>query len=85
MEKQDITTYSDRELSLLVLNDGFFYRALVVAARTENFNYLLDKVKDHFIFTDEQEEDLRETWEDEVEEYNEELKADLNCYEEEED
>ena len=71
MAKQDITTYSDRELSLLVLNDGFFYRALVIAARTENFNYLLDKVKDHFIFTDEQEEDLRETWEEEIIEQNE--------------
>jgi hypothetical protein len=71
MDKQDITTYSDRELSLLVLNDGFFYRALVIAARTENFNYLLDKVKDHFIFTDEQEEDLRETWEEEIIEQNE--------------
>lgn len=69
MEKQDLTMYGDGELSLLVLNDEPLYRVFMTSVRMERFSFILDHVSDLFTFTQEQEDDLRETWEEEVNEY----------------
>lgn len=45
---KDLTLYSDRELSLQVFNDQYFY-----TERT-NRDYILALVREEFIFTDEQ-------------------------------
>lgn len=69
MEKQNITHYSNEELSLLVMNDEVLYRELIRSVRSGDFNIILTLVDELYIFTEEQEEDLRETWANEVEEY----------------
>lgn len=74
MERIDITMYSDRELSLLVLNEEPLYRVLRTSVRMGKFSFLLDHVSDIYNFTEEQEEDLLETWQNEEEEYNNENK-----------
>ncbi len=55
MEKQDITMYSDNELSLIVFNDEYFYNH-------RHRRDLIPLLQDMFIFTDAQlrvlEEDL---------------------------
>jgi hypothetical protein len=57
MEKQDITLYSDNELSLIVFNDEYFYNH-------RHRRDLIPMLQDMFIFTDAQlkvlEEDLEE-------------------------
>jgi len=68
MKKQDSTMYSDGELSLLVMNNEPLYRVFMTSVRMERFSFILDHVSDLYTFTQDQEDDLRETWEDEVEE-----------------
>lgn len=68
MEKQDLTMYGDGELSLLVMNDEPLYKVFMRSVELERFNFILDHVNDLFTFTQDQEDDLRETWDDEVEE-----------------
>jgi hypothetical protein len=57
MEKQDITLYSDNELSLIVFNDEYFYNH-------RHKKDLIPMLQDMFIFTGAQlkvlEEDLAE-------------------------
>lgn len=48
MEKQDITEYSDNELSLIVFNDECFYRM------RRNRKALISSLEEFFKFTDEQ-------------------------------
>lgn len=66
----DIRHYSDQELSLLFLNDEFFYKELSRAVLVDSFSRLEDLVNEYFVFTPDQLEDLRETFEQEIEEYN---------------
>ena len=66
----DIRHYSDQELSLLFLNDEFFYKELSRAVSVEKFSRLEDLVNEYFVFTPDQLDDLRETFEQEIEEYN---------------
>ena len=66
----DIRHYSDQELSLLFLNDEFFYKELSRAVLVEKFSRLEDLVNEYFVFTPDQLDDLRETFEQEIEEYN---------------
>lgn len=70
MEKQDITGYSDQELSLLVNNDKGLYNEKMRAVRRDNFSMLIDWIDEFFIYTDEQLEDLKADFEAEVEEYH---------------
>lgn len=71
MEKQDLTIYGEQELSLLVMNDEPLYKVFIRSVELERFNFILDHVSDIFTFTQEQEDDLRDTWEDELTEKNE--------------
>ena len=50
--KEDLTEYSDSELSLRVFNDEGLYRM----RRSRDF---IDTLKEFFIFSDEQEEELK--------------------------
>ncbi len=61
MNKQDLTEYSDSELSLLVFNDEGLYRM----RRRRDF---IDTLREYFIFTDEQLEELKQDLQDEEEE-----------------
>lgn len=70
MEKQDLTIYGDQELSLYFENDESLYHDLLRAARLEDFSILENICDDLFIYTPEQLEDLRETYENEIEENN---------------
>ena len=65
----DIRHYSDQELSLLLLNDEGLYRELMRAVRRERFDIIEDICDEHFIYSDKQLEDLRYTFNNEVEEY----------------
>lgn len=56
--KQDLTEYSDNELSLLVFNDEWLYRQ-------RNRRGFIDTLKEFFLFTDEQLETLKQDLEDE--------------------
>ena len=62
--------YSDAELSLLFLNEEPLYHDLMACARRGKWEYLQEIVRDNFIYTDEQMNDLEETFINEVEEYN---------------
>ena len=58
---QDITMYSDGELSMIVFNDEFLYKA-------RNYSYFLDSIKDMFIYTDPQLDVLIQDINDDLEE-----------------
>jgi hypothetical protein len=66
----DIRHYSDHELSLLFLNDEFFYKELMRATRREDFSIVEEIANEYFTFDQEQLDNLRETFEQEIEEYN---------------
>jgi len=63
--KTDITMYGDSELSLLFLNEEPLYRDLCACVKRGLFEYLEEIVRDNFIYTPEQLDDLRETFEQE--------------------
>jgi len=65
MSKQDLTQYSDNELSLLVFNDEGLYKQ-------RHRSYFIDDIKEFFIFTDEQLEVLQQDLQDELDEENKE-------------
>jgi len=65
----DIRHYSDQELSLLFLNDEGLYRDLMRAVRRDRFDDIEHLCNDMFIYNEEQMEDLRETFNDELQEY----------------
>lgn len=64
--KTDITHYSSQELSLQFLNDEGLYRDFMRAVRRNSFSYLQDIADEYFIYDSDQLEDLRETFEDEL-------------------
>jgi len=66
----DITMYNDEELSLLFMNDESLYNDFMACVRRGRFDYLEEIVKDNFIYTSEQFTDLEETFNNEIEEYN---------------
>jgi len=70
--KNNITNYSDRELSMLFLNEQGLYNDLIRAVKREDFSILQEVADEFFIYTPEQMEDLKETFQNEVEEYNNE-------------
>ena len=66
----DITHYSDQELSLLFLNDEGLYRELMKGVRLNRFSYVRLIAHEHFVYNDEQLQDLEETFKEEVRESN---------------
>ena len=69
----DITNYSDSELSLMFLNDEFLYKEFMRAVIREDFAMLEEVAREFFVFNDEQLEDLKETFKQEVIECNENI------------
>lgn len=61
MNKQDITGYSDQELSLLVFNDVYLYNM-------RHNSEFLSFINDHFVFTEEQLEVLEQDLKDDLNE-----------------
>lgn len=59
--KEDLTQYTDSELSLRVFNDEGLYRG----RHMKGFMYLLEDI---FIFTHEQEDELLQDLQDDLEE-----------------
>ena len=70
--KTDITEYSNEELSLYFMNDEGLYNNLQFAVRRDNFKYLESIADELFIYSDEQLDDLKNTFDEELNEYNEE-------------
>ena len=68
--KTNITHYSSQELSLMFLNDEALYRDFMRAVRRSSFSNLQDIVDEFFIYDSDQLDDLRETFENELEEIN---------------
>jgi hypothetical protein len=65
----DIRHYSDQELSLLFLNDEGLYRELMRAVRREKFDIIKDICDEYFVYSDDQLQDLKDTFNDELKEY----------------
>jgi hypothetical protein len=70
MKRQDLTNYSDNELSLLFENNEGLYQDLIYWSRRENFQAVKEIAELYFIFTEAQLNDLQDTFETEVNEYN---------------
>jgi thymidylate synthase ThyX len=58
----DIRHYSDQELSLRFLNDEGLYKEFMKGVRYERFNDIKHLCDELFIYTDEQLEELIETF-----------------------
>jgi hypothetical protein len=67
----NITNYSDSELSLMFLNDEYLYSQLMRAVIRVDFAMLEEVAREFFVFTEDQLEDLKETFKEEVRESNE--------------
>ena len=70
MEKQDLTSYSDQELSLQFENTEGLYQDLMYWTKRNEFQPLKEIAELYFIFTAEQLADLFDTFNLEVEELN---------------
>ena len=66
---KDITHYSDQELSLMFLNDEVVYKELMRAVRQNDFTLIKEICDELFIYTEDQLEDLIDTFNDELIEY----------------
>ena len=66
---KDISHYSDQELSLMFLNDEFLYRELMRAVRRNDFTIVKELCDEYFIYSEDQLEDLIDTFNDELIEY----------------
>lgn len=62
IEVTDIRHRSDEELSLLFLNDEGLYREFMEGVKSERFNDIQDLCDKLFVYTEEQLEDLVETF-----------------------
>jgi hypothetical protein len=69
---KDIKHYSDQELSLMFLNDEFLYRELMRAIRRADFTIVKELCDEYFIYSEDQLEDLIDTFNDELIEYEQE-------------
>jgi hypothetical protein len=65
----DITHYSDQELSLMFLNDEVLYKELMRAVRQNDFTIIKEICDELFIYTEDQLEDLIDTFNNELIEY----------------
>ena len=66
----DIRPYSDQELSLHFLNDEGLYRELMKGVRLNRFSYVRLVADECFIYNEDQLDDLEETFNAELEEYD---------------
>lgn len=66
---RDITHYSEQELSLMFLNEEELYRELMRAVRRNDFDIIKELCDNYFVYSEDQLEDLRETFNDELQEY----------------
>ena len=64
--KTNITHYADQELSLMFLNDESLYNDFMRAVIRKDFAMLMDTASEFFVFNDDQLEDLKETFKEEV-------------------
>lgn len=62
----DIKHYSDGELSLLFLNDESLYNEFMRAVRRNDFTIVKELCDEYFIYTEDQLEDLKETFNNEL-------------------
>jgi len=69
----NIKHYADQELSLLFLNDEFLYKEFMRAVIREDFAMLEEVAREFFVFNDDQLEELKETFKQEVIECNENI------------
>ena len=69
--RTDITHYGDQGLSLMFLNDEFFYNDFMRAVIRKDFAMLMDTASEFFVFNDDQLEDLKETFKEEVKQSDE--------------
>jgi hypothetical protein len=69
----NIKHYADQELSLLFLNDEFLYNEFMRAVIREDFAMLEEVAREFFVFNDDQLEELKETFKQEVIECNENI------------
>ena len=69
---QDITHYSDQELSLMFLNNEVLYKELMRAVRRNDFTIVKELFDELFIYTKDQLDDLADTFNDELIEYEQE-------------
>ena len=65
----DIRHYSEQELSLHFLNDEGLYRELMKGVRLNRFSYVRLVADECFIYNEDQLDDLEETFNAELEEY----------------
>jgi len=68
----DIRHYSGQELSLLFLNDEFLYTELMRAVRRNDFTIIRELCDEYYIYSGDQLEDLVDTFNDELIEYEQE-------------
>jgi hypothetical protein len=66
-DKYDVSMYSDEELSLIFLNEEYYYNQLRSASRREDFSIIESICDSDFIYTDAQLNDLEDTFEEEGE------------------
>lgn len=69
-QKRDLRAYGNEELSLIFLNEQIYYTILMSAAKRHKFSDLKEVAAHDFEFTTEQLEDLKNTYDLEVEEYD---------------
>jgi len=69
---RDIIMYSSEELSLVFLNEEYYYNKLLRAVKRGCFDDIYNLVDNDFIYDPEQLADLEETFNNEVAEYNQE-------------
>lgn len=65
----NIKHYSDQELSLLFFNEEQLYKTLMTAVRRNDFSIVKELCDEAFIYTCAQLEDLRDTFNNEVKDY----------------
>jgi len=68
MEKVDLRNYGNGELSLQVMNDYHLYQIFVSAVYMEKFQYIKDEIDEFFEYTEEQLQDLEDTFDNEKDE-----------------
>jgi hypothetical protein len=68
MEKVDLRNYGDEELSLQVMNDYHLYQIFISAVYMEKFQYIKDEIDEFFEYTEEQLQDLEDTFDNEKDE-----------------
>ena len=68
----DIKHYSDQELSLLFFNDEYLYTELMKAVRRTDFTIVKELCDEYFIYTKDQLDDLADTFNNELIDYEQE-------------